>query len=111
MDQEVDFIQSGITSSFVCISRINLKMLKDSRTSGSAELKDKYSKRSTLFRTSATTEEIEDALFYLSRIEALKIEGGFMVVYNALTIERLGIEVEPLGCIFCTAFLRSSLSL
>ena len=53
------------------------------------ELKDKYAQRSTLFRTSATTEEIEDALFHLSRIEALKIEGGFMVVYNALTIERL----------------------
>ncbi|MDO0826026.1 RecQ family ATP-dependent DNA helicase [Desulfosporosinus nitroreducens] len=53
------------------------------------ELKDKYSNRSTLFRTSATTEEIEDALFHLSRIEALKIEGGFMVSYNALTIERL----------------------
>ena len=53
------------------------------------ELKDKYAQRSTLFRSSATTEEIEDALFHLSRIEALKIEGGFMVVYNALTIERL----------------------
>ncbi|MDR3543667.1 MAG: hypothetical protein P4L69_22325 [Desulfosporosinus sp.] len=53
------------------------------------ELKDKYAQRSTLFWTSTTTEEIEDALFHLSRIEALKIEGGFMVVYNALTIERL----------------------
>lgn len=53
------------------------------------ELKDQYANRSTLFRTSATTEEIEDALFYLSRIEALKIEGGFMLVYNGLTIERL----------------------
>ena len=32
---------------------------------------------------------MEDTLFYLSRIEALKIEGGFLVVYNRLTIERL----------------------
>jgi ATP-dependent DNA helicase RecQ len=28
-------------------------------------------------------------MFYLSRIEAIKIEGGFLVVYNRLTIERL----------------------
>jgi len=43
----------------------------------------------TLFNTKATLEDIEDALFYLSRIEALKVEGGFMILYNALTIERL----------------------
>src|SRR5690606_4508123 len=29
------------------------------------------------------------ALFYLSRIEAIKIEGGFLVLYNRLTIERI----------------------
>jgi ATP-dependent DNA helicase RecQ len=28
-------------------------------------------------------------LFYLSRIESIKIEGGFLVVYNRLTISRL----------------------
>lgn len=33
-------------------------------------------------------DDIEDTLFYLSRIEAIKIEGGFMVVYNSLTIDR-----------------------
>ena len=32
--------------------------------------------------------DIEETLFYLSRIEAIKIEGGFLVVYNRLTIER-----------------------
>ena len=53
------------------------------------ELKEEFENRLTLFNTKATTEDIEDALFYLSRIEALRIEGGFMVVYNALTIERL----------------------
>jgi ATP-dependent DNA helicase RecQ len=35
------------------------------------------------------TEEIEDALFYLVKIGAMKIEGGFMVLYNAMRIERL----------------------
>lgn len=33
-------------------------------------------------------DDIEDSLFYLSRIEAIKIEGGFLVVYNSLTVER-----------------------
>ncbi|HEX3028842.1 MAG TPA: UvrD-helicase domain-containing protein, partial [Clostridia bacterium] len=52
------------------------------------ELKEEFERRLTLFNTKVTVEDVEDALFYLSRIEALKIEGGFMVVYNALTIER-----------------------
>ena len=34
-------------------------------------------------------EDIEDSLFYLSRIDAIKIEGGFLVVYNRLTIDRI----------------------
>ena len=53
------------------------------------ELKEEFDGRLTFFNTKATSEDIEDALFYLSKIEALKIEGGFMVIYNALTIERL----------------------
>ncbi|GAB6096082.1 hypothetical protein JCM14469_23350 [Desulfatiferula olefinivorans] len=53
------------------------------------ELKNSYEKQTSLFRLETSTDEIEDALFYLSRIEAIKIEGGFLVVYNKLTIERL----------------------
>lgn len=53
------------------------------------ELKEEFDNRSTLFKKKSNLEDIEDALFYLSRIEALKIEGGFMVIYNALTIERI----------------------
>jgi ATP-dependent DNA helicase RecQ len=34
-------------------------------------------------------EDIEDTLFYLSRVDAIKIEGGFLVVYNRLTIDRV----------------------
>lgn len=52
------------------------------------ELKERFENQLTLLDLKASTEDIEDALFYLLRIEALKIEGGFMVVYNALTIER-----------------------
>jgi ATP-dependent DNA helicase RecQ len=53
------------------------------------ELKEEFEKRSNLFQMKISFEDIEDALFYLSRIEAIKIEGGFLVVYNRLTIERV----------------------
>ena len=53
------------------------------------ELKEEFEKRVTLFDTKTNIEELEDALFYLSRIEALKIEGGFLVLYNPMDIERV----------------------
>ncbi len=53
------------------------------------ELKNAFEKRPQLFEVKVSIEEIEDALFYLSRIEAIKIEGGFLVVYNRLTIDRV----------------------
>ena len=53
------------------------------------ELKERYEKQLTLHKLIITVEDIEDTLFYLSRIEALKIDGGFLVVYNKLTIDRL----------------------
>ena len=52
------------------------------------ELKAAYEMHADLFKINVTIEDIEDALFYLSRIEALKIEGGFLVLYNSLSIER-----------------------
>ncbi|WP_091394904.1 RecQ family ATP-dependent DNA helicase [Arachidicoccus rhizosphaerae] len=54
------------------------------------ELKNAYQQQLHLFdKEPVSNTEIEDALYYLSRIEAIKIEGGFMVSYNGLTIERL----------------------
>ncbi len=53
------------------------------------ELKHKYEHNKSLFKLEITIDDVEDALFYLSRIDAIKIEGGFLVVYNKLTIERL----------------------
>ena len=40
-------------------------------------------------KTETTIQDIEDSLFYLQRIEAIKIEGGFLVIYNRLMVERL----------------------
>ncbi|MCR6720974.1 MAG: AAA family ATPase [Chitinophagaceae bacterium] len=36
--------------------------------------------------------DIEDALFYLSRINSIEIEGGFLVSYNRLSIERIELD-------------------
>ncbi|HAB53267.1 MAG TPA: RecQ family ATP-dependent DNA helicase, partial [Ignavibacteriales bacterium] len=53
------------------------------------ELKEAYEKALKLFKINISIEDIEDTLFYLSRIDAIKIEGGFLVVYNRLTIDRI----------------------
>jgi ATP-dependent DNA helicase RecQ len=52
------------------------------------ELKEQYEKTLLLFKKDITIEDVEATLFYLSRTEAIKIEGGFLVTYNGLTIER-----------------------
>jgi len=53
------------------------------------ELKSEYERQQGLFQTEVSVADIEDTLFWLSRIDAIKIEGGFLVVYNSLTVERL----------------------
>ena len=53
------------------------------------ELKQVIDSKKSLFNITATIDDIEDTLFYLSRIESIKIEGGFLVVHNKLTIDRL----------------------
>ena len=53
------------------------------------ELKDAYEQSQELFKVNISPEDVEDSLFYLSRIEALKIEGGFLVIYNKLSIEKI----------------------
>lgn len=53
------------------------------------EIKDKFEERMQLLGETTTIKEVEEAIFYLFRIGALKIEGGFLVTYNSLSIERL----------------------
>jgi ATP-dependent DNA helicase RecQ len=52
------------------------------------ELKDTASRRIDLAGEQYTAEDIESSLFFLSRISAIKIEGGFLVSYNRLQIDR-----------------------
>lgn len=56
------------------------------------ELKQEYEKEIRLYSTKATLEEVEDALFYLSKIGALELEGGFLVSYRALMLERIELD-------------------
>ncbi len=53
------------------------------------ELLERVASENTLFLRNLVQEDIEEALFYLSKTEALKIEGGFLVLYNRLTLHRL----------------------
>ncbi len=53
------------------------------------EIRDAYMRSVTDSSPDVVSEDVEDALFYLSRIGSLRIEGGFLVIYNAMTIERL----------------------
>ncbi|HMO32914.1 MAG TPA: RecQ family ATP-dependent DNA helicase [Lacibacter sp.] len=53
------------------------------------ELKQLADAGMSLFSSHVSLDDIEDTLFYLSRIESIKIEGGFLVAYNRLSIDRL----------------------
>ena len=54
-------------------------------------LNDMKAASGMLFADFADTglEELEEALLYLSKIGALKLEGGFLILYNAMDIRRL----------------------
>ncbi len=53
------------------------------------ELKEMAEAKKEIFDSTTSIDDVEDTLFYLSRIEAIKIEGGFLVVHNRLSIDRL----------------------
>lgn len=50
------------------------------------ELKQQYRQKE---EQSVADDEIEDALLYLSKIDAMRIEGGFLVMYSGMEIMRL----------------------
>lgn len=54
------------------------------------ELKSEYQKSAA--DKQITDAEIEDALLYLSKIDAMKLEGGFLVLYSGMQITRLEMD-------------------
>lgn len=53
------------------------------------ELKEAFENSIASFGKKVSIEDVEDTLFYLTRIDSIKIEGGFLVIYNRMTIERV----------------------
>lgn len=47
---------------------------------------------SNLFATKITLDDVEEALLYLQKIGAMKLEGGFLVLYNGMEIKRLVLD-------------------
>lgn len=56
------------------------------------ELKESFDFEMQLLQKVTNSKEIENALYYLSKISSLKLEGGFLVTYNALSIERVEMD-------------------
>lgn len=56
------------------------------------ELGNALNKDTIFAELNATTQEVEDAIFYLTRLGVMQIEGGFLVVHNKMSIERLNMD-------------------
>lgn len=54
------------------------------------DILDVYNDNSLLDK--ATLSEVQETLLYLSKIDAFTLEGGFMVLYNQMEIERLNMD-------------------
>ncbi len=57
-----------------------IQLLKEMKASGQTQ---------SLYFAQLQLEDVEEALLYLSKIESLKLEGGFLVLYNAMHIRRI----------------------
>ncbi|MBR6618446.1 MAG: RecQ family ATP-dependent DNA helicase, partial [Oscillospiraceae bacterium] len=57
------------------------------------ELQNAYAERPTLTQAEHVSfEEIQDALLYLAKIDALQLDGGFLVLYQAMEIRRIEMD-------------------
>lgn len=54
-------------------------------------IRNAYNDRDTLFEKDfvANTQDVKDALLYLNKINAIELDGGFLVFYNAIQVERI----------------------
>ena len=56
------------------------------------EIKRAFENEILLFDNKASLEEVEEALLYLEKINAIQLEGGFLVTYNGMEIVRLELD-------------------
>ena len=73
-----------------CLAKENNSKEKPLQFSVVEFLNDLKSNHQSLFSdfSSLQLEDVEEALLYLSKIGAMKLEGGFLVLYNAMAIKR-----------------------
>ena len=73
-----------------CLAKENNSKEKPLQFSVVELLNDLKSNHQSLFSdfSSLQLEDVEEALLYLSKIGAMKLEGGFLVLYNAMAIKR-----------------------
>ncbi|ANQ48055.1 RecQ family ATP-dependent DNA helicase [Flammeovirga sp. MY04] len=48
-----------------------------------------FKNASSIDKIHPNIKDVEDALFYLSRIDAIKIDGGFLITYNKIKVDRI----------------------
>lgn len=53
------------------------------------ELKKVYEKNKSMLDEKSNNNDIEEAIYFLQKIQALQVEGGFLVVYNPMSIDRI----------------------
>ena len=95
------FVIAEAIISHLFLKTVSVPEARDSRPNENSivefsvlELKEAFAHN--LFGEKAETEEIEDALYYLLKIGAIRVEGGFLVIYNAMHIERLKTDSKTL---------------
>ena len=74
-----------------CLAKENNSKEKPLQFSVVELLNDLKASNQSLFSdfSSLQLEDVEEALLYLSKIGAMKLEGGFLVLYNAMAIRRI----------------------
>lgn len=95
LKQSKDVLQERMRKRFE-VSELNLRYLEDRNDDNDfvvqfsvLELVKSFNFEMQLLQETTTTDEVEESLYYLTKIGALKLEGGFLVSYNGLSIERL----------------------
>lgn len=95
-DKIQEFINKlGAASEFILALSYDMHEKSENGTISfsAVEIKSEFEKQGTLLDDKLTLKEIESALLFIHRINALLVDGGFLVIYNPMKIEK--IEMNP----------------
>ena len=83
-----EFEKRSELSSFI-VEYLISKKKEDTIEFSIVELLRAFNSRLTLLKVDVNLKDVEKALLYLSKIKLLSLEGGFLVFYNGMQIEKL----------------------